>query len=107
MIWVAVLVCGVGCYLLKLAGLSVPAKVLERPVVGRVADLLPVALLAALIAVQVFGTSGPDGPRLGVDARLAALLVAAVALVLRAPFIVVVFVAALTAALLRALTGMA
>ncbi|MGI9157028.1 MAG: AzlD domain-containing protein [Marmoricola sp.] len=103
MIWVAVLACGVGCYLLKLAGLSVPPKVLERPVVERVADLLPVALLAALVAVQVFATNGSDGPRLGVDARLAGLLVAAVALVLRAPFIVVVFLAALTAALVRAL----
>ena len=47
---------GVGCYLLKLAGLSVPPRVLERPVVERIADLLPVALLSALIGVQVFGS---------------------------------------------------
>ena len=32
-----------GCYLLKLAGLSVPARVLDRPAVARVADLIPVA----------------------------------------------------------------
>ena len=57
MIWGAVVAAGVGCYLLKLAGLSVPASVLERPVVSRVADLIPVALLSALVAVQVF-TSG-------------------------------------------------
>lgn len=98
MIWVAVILCGVGCYLLKLAGLSVPAKLLERPLVERVADLIPVALLAALIAVQVF--AGSDG-RLVVDARLAGLAVAALALVLRAPFIVVVLLAAVTAALIR------
>ena len=73
MIWTAVLVCGVGCYLLKLAGLSVPPKVLEHPVVERVADLMPVALLAALIAVQVFSAPGDDGPHLVVDARLAGL----------------------------------
>ena len=49
MIWWTVLGAGVACYLLKLAGLSVPARVLERPVVERIADLIPVALLAALV----------------------------------------------------------
>lgn len=101
MIWLGVLGCAVGCYLLKLAGMSVPERVLERPVLRRTADLLPVVLLAALVAVQVFVRSGPDGPELGVDARLAGLGAAFVALLLRAPFIVVVVVAALTAALLR------
>ena len=99
MITAAILVACLGCYLLKLAGLSVPAGVLERPVVRRMADLLPVALLAALIGVQVLGS----GDRLQVDARLAGLAAAVVALLLRAPFIVVVLVAALTAALLRLL----
>ena len=103
MTWTAVLVCGVGCYLLKLAGLSVPAKVLEHPLVERIADLIPVALLAALIGVQVFSASGDSGPYLPVDARLAGLRVAVVALLLRAPFIVVVFAAACTAALVRLL----
>lgn len=101
MIWLAVLGCAAGCYLLKLAGMSVPERVLERPVLRRTADLLPVVLLAALVAVQVFVSRGPDGPQLGVDARLAGLGAALVALLLRAPFIVVVLVAALTAALLR------
>jgi branched-subunit amino acid transport protein len=98
-VWVAVLVAGAGCYLLKLAGLSVPARVLERPLVARVADLLPVALLAALIGVQVLGS----GDRLVVDARLVGLAVAVVALRLRAPFIVVVLAAAGSAALVRLL----
>ena len=103
MIWAAVLTCAIGCYLLKLAGLSVPPKVLEHPVAERVTDLMPVALLAALIGVQVFSASGDSGPHLVVDARLAGLGAAVVALLLRAPFIVVVFVAAVTAALLRLL----
>lgn len=103
MIWVAVLGCAVGCYALKLAGMSVPEKALAYPLLRRTADLLPVVLLAALVAVQVFAVGGPDGPRLGVDARLAGLVAAFVALMLRAPFIVVVLVAALTAALLRLL----
>lgn len=98
MIWTAVLLAGLGCYLLKLAGLSVPAAWLERPLLQRVADLLPVALLAALVAVQVFAG---DARELVVDARLAGLGVAVVALLLRAPFLVVVLAAATTAALLR------
>ncbi len=99
MIWAAVVVAAVGCYLLKLAGLSVPPRVLERPVVARIADLLPVALLSALIGVQVFAS----GQHLVVDARVVGLGFAFVALLLRAPFIVVVFGAALTAALARLL----
>ena len=99
MTWAAILVTAVGCYLLKLTGLSVPAKVLERPLVQRIADLLPVALLSALIGVQVLG----EGSRLVLDARLVGLAVAVVALLLRAPFIVVVVVAAATAAVARLL----
>jgi branched-subunit amino acid transport protein len=101
MIWAAVLGCGVGCYLLKLAGLSVPARFIEHPVIRRVADLLPVALLSALIGVQVFATSDASGQHLTIDARLAGLAAAFVALLLRAPFLVVVLVAAATAALIR------
>ncbi len=96
-LWFAVLGTAVGCYLLKVAGLSVPQSVLEHPVVERVADLLPVALLAALVAVQVVS----DGPSLVLDARLVGLGVAVVALLLRAPFLVVVVLAAASAALVR------
>ncbi|MCW2775847.1 MAG: branched-chain amino acid transport [Nocardioides sp.] len=90
MIWLAVGITGVACYLLKLAGLSVPPRVLERPLVERIADFIPVALLAALIAVQVFSR----GHSLAIDARAVGLGVAVVLLVLRAPFLVVVFGAA-------------
>ena len=98
-VWTAVLLAGAGCYLLKLAGLSVPPAVLERPRVARVADLLPVALLSALVAVQVLGGDGT----LVVDARLLGLAVAVVLLVVRAPFLVVVSGAAVAAALVRLL----
>ena len=103
MIWLAVLGCALGCYLLKLAGMSVPGRVMERPLLRRTADLLPVVLLAALVAVQVFVSNDDNGSHLTIDARLAGLVVAALALTLRAPFIVVVILAALTAALLRLL----
>jgi branched-subunit amino acid transport protein len=99
MTWTTIVAAGVGCYLLKLAGLSVPAGVLERPAVRRIAGLIPVALLSALVAVQVFSSED----RLVVDERAAGLAMAVVLLVVRAPFLVVVCGAALTAALLRLL----
>ena len=97
MTWATIVIAGIGCYALKLAGLSVPATVLERPVVQRIAGLIPVALLSALVAVQVFSTEH----RLVLDERAAGLAMAVALLILRAPFLVVVVGAALTAALLR------
>jgi branched-subunit amino acid transport protein len=96
-LWAAVLVAAAGCYLLKLAGLSVPEHVLERPAVRRTAALLPVALLAALVVVQTFSS----GQRLVVDARAVGLAVALLAVLLRAPFIVVVAAATVATALTR------
>jgi uncharacterized membrane protein len=95
--WPAVLVASGACYLLKLGGLSVPPRVLENRRLQRIAALLPVALLAALIATQTFAS----GARLTLDARAAGLGVAVVAVLLRAPFLVVVAAAATTAGLLR------
>lgn len=97
MMWVAVLLAAAGCYLLKLAGLSVPPRVLERPLVERIAHLIPVALLSALVAVQVMAR----GHELVIDARALGIAVAVVLLLVRAPFLVVVFGAALAAALVR------
>lgn len=97
MIWAAVVAGSLGTYLLKLAGYVIPERVLESPRLRRLTGLLPVALLAALVGVQTFST----GTSLQVDARLAGLAAAIVALALRAPFLVVVLVAAATAAVLR------
>jgi hypothetical protein len=93
MSWTPLLLAAAGCYALKFAGLSVPQRVLDGARVQRVATLLPVALLAALIATQTF-----DG---GVDARAAGLAAAVLAIVARAPFLVVVAAAAVTTAVLR------
>jgi len=98
--WPAVLIASAGCYALKLAGLSLPRRVLDDPRAARVAATLPVALLAALIATNTFAT----GRHLSVDARAAGLAAAVVALRLRAPFLVVVASASATAAVLRLLT---
>jgi uncharacterized membrane protein len=98
MIWPAVIIGSVGCYLLKVAGYVVPERVLNNPSLRRLTALLPIALLAALVGVQTFSV----GTAVQIDARVAGLAAAIVALVLRAPFLLVVVVAAVTAALLRA-----
>ncbi|MEU0334685.1 AzlD domain-containing protein [Streptomyces sp. NPDC006193] len=99
--WIAIGATALGCYAVKLAGLLVPAGVIERPFVRRLAALLPVALLAALTAQQTFA----DGHALALDARVAGLGAAAVALLLRAPFLLVVAVAVGVTAGVRALGG--
>ena len=96
--WVAVLAAAAVAYAFKVAGYTVPPRFLEQPRVLRVTEMLPAALLASLVVLQTVST----GPHLALDARAAGLGVAVVALLLRAPFIVVVIVAAVTAALLRA-----
>jgi len=98
-IWAGVLVASASCYALKLAGLSLPERWLQDSRVQRTVPLIPIALLAALVGTQTFST----GQHLVLDVRAAALAVAIVAVLLRAPFLVVVAAAALTAALLRLL----
>ena len=101
-LWAGVVLTAAGCYALKLTGLSVPERVLDHPLTRRATDLIPAALLGALIGVQVLSAQGAGGePELVVDARLAALGVAAVLLWLRVPFLPMVVAAAATAALLR------
>jgi hypothetical protein len=98
-IWATVLAGCLGCFLLKLAGWSVPGRWLERPRLQRAAVLLPVPLLAALVVVQALG-----GDRaLVLDARAAGLAVGAALVLARAPFLLVVVAAAATAAAVRAL----
>jgi branched-subunit amino acid transport protein len=99
-LWTLVVGASLGCYLLKLAGLSVPAGWVEQPWVARVVDFVPAALLAALVAVQV----STSDQRLVVDGRLVGLGVAALALALRAPFIVVLVLAGAAGAGVHLLT---
>ncbi|HEX6917776.1 MAG TPA: AzlD domain-containing protein [Phycicoccus sp.] len=97
--WVTVLLACALAYLLKLAGYLVPERWVEGERRSRVTTLLPVALLAALVTVQ---TVVGDGGALVLDARVAALAVAVVLLLLRANFLVVVVGAAVAAGVLRA-----
>ena len=99
-LWVAVVVASVASLLIKLAGYLVPDTWLAGERTQRVTTLLPVALLAALVVVQT--VVGPGGS-LVLDARIVAVGVAIVLLLLRANFLVIVLAAGATAALLRAL----
>jgi len=97
-IWHIVLLASIAVLALKLVGFAVPASWAEKPTAARLANLLTVALLSALVVVQTFGsTRGFE-----VDARLPAVAVAAVLFALRVPFILVIIAAALVAAAIRA-----
>ncbi|TDT32924.1 AzlD domain-containing protein [Naumannella halotolerans] len=100
MIWVLA-ACAVG-YLIKLSGYLIPARWLDRPAVTRLAAATTIGLLASLVVVNTFA----DGQSLSFDARALALGAAVVALLLRAPFIIVVIAGTVAAAVGR-LIGMA
>ena len=99
-LWAAVVVASVASLLIKLAGYLVPETLLDGARTSRVTTLLPVSLLAALVVVQT--VVGPGGS-IVLDARIVAVGVAVVLLLLRANFLVIVLAAGATAALLRAL----
>ncbi len=100
-LWVAVILAAVGGYLLKLAGVSLPESVLNTPSVQRVAGYLPVAMLSALVAVELFDGGGTYA----VDWRtIAGVAAGVVALLLKRGLLVVFGVAIGVTALLRLLT---
>ena len=99
MSWTTILALGGLSYALKLAGLTVLDHVRVPPSFGIVTGLLPPALLAALVVVQTFA----DGTSLVIDARAAGLIVGCLAVWRRAPFLVVVVLAAGTTAAVRAI----
>ncbi|MFO7689603.1 MAG: AzlD domain-containing protein [Cryobacterium sp.] len=97
-LWQIIIAASIAGVLVKMLGYLVPPTLLRRPTAARVADLLTVALLAALIAVQTLGS----GQHIVLDARVPAVIVAAGLYALRVPFILVVIAAAGVAALIRA-----
>jgi branched-subunit amino acid transport protein len=100
-LWIALLIACLGSYALKLAGMSLPESVLNHPRVQRVAAFLPVAMLSALVAVELFDGGG----RYAVDWRtLAGVGAGVVALLLRRGLLVVFLVAIGVTALLRLIT---
>ncbi len=97
-VWLCVLVVGVATVAIKASGPLLAAGRELPQGTARVVDLLAPALLAALVATQAFASD----EELVLDERAAGLLAAGVAILMRAPLLVVVLVAAATAAGLRA-----
>ena len=96
-LWGFILLACAATYLTKLAGYAVPARWLQNPRMTRVAGSITVALLASLTVMNTFAA----GTALVIDARLAALAAAALALWLRLPFLLVVVLGAVAAGLVR------
>ena len=95
-LWIVLIATSVIAFLLKYLGHSVPERWLSHPRVLKINSMIPIALLSALVAVQTFTVE----KSLVIDQRLAGLAVAVIALILRAPFVVVVISAAATSAAL-------
>jgi len=99
--WFVVAFVGLATVSIKALGpVLLGGRALPGRVAGAVALLAP-GLLAALVAINTFGS----GQRLTVDARLLGVAAAALALWLRAPVLIVVVLAAVVTGVARALTG--
>jgi len=96
-LWFWILLAVAAAYVIKLSGYLLPRKLLDRPVVIRLAMGLTVGLLASLTILNTVG----KGRAIVLDSRLLALGAAAIALWLKAPYLVVVLVGAIAAALGR------
>jgi branched-subunit amino acid transport protein len=94
-IWIAVIGTSAIAFGLKYFGHSVPEKYLSNPRMLRINTLIPIALLSALVAVQTI----TEKSKLIIDQRLAGMTVAVIALLLKAPFPVVVLGSVLASAL--------
>ena len=102
MIIVTLVLLAAGTYALKAAGPLVLGGDRElRPWLARLTQLLPAPLLAALVATSTF----VESQRWVLDARVAGLLIAGLALWRRLPFVIVVVLAAAATAAARALGG--
>lgn len=97
-LWIVIILASIASWALKLAGLSLPESFIARPRVQLVAGYLPVAILAALIATQLFDA----GRMWQVDwALLGGFGFAVVLLAFRRGFLTVFFGAIAVTALLR------
>jgi Branched-chain amino acid transport protein (AzlD) len=96
-LWFWIVLAVAAAYAIKLSGYLLPRKLLDRPVVIRLAMGLTVGLLASLTILNTVG----KGQAIVLDSRLLALGAAAIALWLKAPYLVVVLVGAIAAGLGR------
>ena len=94
-LWLAVIGTSAFAFALKYLGMRVPERFTSHPRLQAVNGYIPIALLAALVAVQ----SATEKASVVIDHRLVGLIVAVIALIARAPYFVVVLSAAASSAL--------
>jgi hypothetical protein len=92
--WIATIGTSLIAFALKFSGHSIPQHWLENPKIQRINALIPIALLSALVGVQTF----TEKKEIMIDHRLAGVSVAVIALLLKAPFPIVVLSSAITSA---------
>ncbi len=97
MSWAGVIALSVGAYAFKAVGAFLGNRIDAETAERWSLDLVVVSVLSALVVVQTVGS----GRSIVIDARLPAVLLAALLVWRRAPFLVVVVAAGATAALLR------
>ncbi len=97
--WPVIAVLSVGIYAERAAGMFVLGPALRSERAMRVLAAVPVAVIAAVVALQTFTV----GDRLAVDARVPGVVAAALAVWGRAPLAVAVVLAAVVTATVRAL----
>ena len=94
-IWFAIGFTSVAMASMRLIGYFIPAKVISRERVLRINTLIPIVLLAALVAVQTMTTEGTPV----IDHRIAGLCAGAIALYLKRSFLTVMLVAGIVGSL--------
>lgn len=97
MTWTLLILLAVGIYAQKAVGPLLVGSWNPPPRIRAALHLLAVPVLAGLIVVQTVG----DGRELVLDARAPAVAAAIIAVWLRAPFLVIVVLAAVVAAGIR------
>jgi branched-subunit amino acid transport protein len=100
MTWTLVLALAAGAYFFKVLGLVVIGDRRLPPVMERCLNLIPAALIAALVFKDTFSV----GQHLQVDARAAGIVAAVVAAWRKAPLIAVIVIGAAVTAAVRAIS---
>ena len=99
-IWLTIFVAVFVMLAMRIFGYLLPAHVVSKERVLRITALIPIVLLAALIAVQTMTSDGA----LVIDHRSAGLIAGAIALYFKRSFLTVMVVAGATGSLFYNLT---
>lgn len=95
--WATVLFASLATYSLKIFGYFLPESLVTHKTAKRIIAVLPIGLLAGLIAIQLFTTKAAYV----LDGRIVGALTAVVLLTFRTPFILVISASALITAVGR------